>query len=134
MWPWRKDRIGPIARNGKNVNTTRINVLPTSTMENVMLSVFNPTSACLFLPIIDPERASSMMIGAYRPANITRPVEMLKNSVFPDAPRKSEPLFAAADVNSYRICVKPVELPLTPIALAAPVEYASTVGIRIMIG
>ncbi len=59
-----------------------------------------PTSSPLFLPIIEPARATSIPMGAYRPRNITIPVETLKKTVFPDAPRKSDPLFAAADVNS----------------------------------
>lgn len=91
------------------------------TIENVILSVRSPISACLFLPSIEPASARSKSIGANRPANITSPVEILKNGVFAEAPRKSEPLFAAADVYSYRIWIKPVAFPPTPIALAAPV-------------
>ena len=63
-----------------------------------MLSVFSPTSTCLFRPIIEPAKASNNTIGPNRPANMTSPVEMLKNGVLADAPRKSEPLFAAAEV------------------------------------
>ena len=59
---------------------------------------------------------------------------MLKKGVFPWAPRKSEPLFAEAEVNSHRICVKPTELPLTPMAAAAPEAYAVTVGISMARG
>lgn len=92
-----------------------------SMIENVKLSVRSPISACLFLPSIEPASAKSKKMGRNRPANITRPVEMLKNGVFAVAPRKSEPLFAAADVYSYKIWIKAVAFPPTPIALAAPV-------------
>ena len=98
-------------------------MLPTMTMEKRKLSVLTPTSVVsLFLLIIDPPRASNRPIGAKRPNNMTIAVEMLKNGVLADAPRKSLPLFAAAEVNSYKILVKPIEFVPTPIALAAPVE------------
>jgi hypothetical protein len=77
-------------------------MLPISTIEKMTVSVFNPTSACLFLPIIEPASASSRPIGAKRPANMTAAVERLKKTVFAEEPKKSEPLLAAADVNSYR--------------------------------
>ena len=88
-------------KKGRKVRTTRMRMLPTNTSENVILSVFRPPAVMLlFLPITDPARASISPIGAYRPMKITAAVERLKNKVFPEAPRKSEPLFAAAVVNS----------------------------------
>ena len=75
-------------------------MLATRTREKIRLSVLRPTSSPLFLPIIEPASATSIPMGAYRPTNITMAVETLKKTVFPDAPRKSEPLFAAAEVNS----------------------------------
>ena len=97
---WKNSRIGPSARKGKKVRTTSRSMLPTRTIEKVMLSVLRPISVERFRLIIDPARASRSPIGANRPINMTSAVEMLKNGVFPAAPRKSEPLFDAADVNS----------------------------------
>ena len=75
-------------------------MLPTKTTVKVMLSVLRPISEERFRFIIDPARASRRPIGANRPMNMTSAVDMLKNGVFPAAPRKSEPLLDAADVNS----------------------------------
>ncbi len=75
-------------------------MLPTRTIVKVMLSVLRPISVDRFRLIIDPARASKSPIGAKRPMNMTSAVDMLKKGVFPAAPRKSEPLLAAADVNS----------------------------------
>ena len=92
--------MGPRARKGKKVRTTSIKTLPTRTTENVKVSVLRPTSGLRFLPIIEPARARRIPIGAYRPTKITIAVEMLKNRVFPETPRKSDPLFEALVVNS----------------------------------
>ena len=76
-------------------------MLPTSTSEKVKLSVFRPPAGCSSSCLSPTRRAQSISpMGAYRPMKITAAVEMLKNRVLADAPRKSEPLFAAAVVNS----------------------------------
>ena len=110
-------------------------MLATRTTEKVKLPVRREAAvlADRFLPIIDPAKPSKTAIGVYRPRNITNPVAILKKGVFALAPRKSEPLFAAADVNSYIIWVKPCG-PLKPSWATAPLEYARTVGIIIIRG
>src|SRR5215472_9442296 len=114
--PWKYSRIGPNTKKGKKVSTTRMIMLPTRMIEKARLSVFNPTSGLLFLLIQEPASMSRRAMGTYRPRNMTIPVDTLKNGVFPVAPRKSEPLFAADVVNSYKTEVNPLEFPETPIA------------------
>jgi hypothetical protein len=63
IWPCKNDSMGPSARKGKNVKTTRTKVLAISMRENVKLSVLRPAPVPLFLPIIEPESASSKPIG-----------------------------------------------------------------------
>lgn len=75
-------------------------ILAMSTVENATLLVFNAVSEVLLLLNMEPPKASSIAMGAYLPTNITTAVDMLKNGVFARLPRKSEPLFAAALVNS----------------------------------
>src|SRR2546427_12717195 len=104
-------------------------MLPTRISEKRGLSVLTPASVVsLFLLIIDPPNASNRPIGVKRPRNMTIAVETLKNGVLAVAPRKSLPLFAAADGNSQKILVHPTEFVRAPIALAAPVEQAVTTG------
>ncbi len=79
-------------------------MLATRTIAKTGVSVFRPDVVLpRFRLIIEPERANKIAIGAYRPIRITRAVAMLKNKVFAEAPKKSEPLLAAALVNSYKI-------------------------------
>src|SRR5437899_12060516 len=101
-------------------------MLPTRTMVKVILSVLRPISVERVRLIIDPARASNSPIGAKRPMNITRAVDMLKNGVFPAAPRKSDPLLAAAEVNSQNIRQKPTDSGQTPMADAGLIAYSTT--------
>ena len=95
------DAIGPIAKKGKKANTTSMIMLATKTIVNIKVSVFKPEVVPpRFRPIIEPESANSIAKGAKRPINITIAVAILKNGVFAWAPKKSDPLFAAALVNS----------------------------------
>ena len=57
--------IGPIAKNGKNVKTTSIIMAAIRTNVNIKVSVFRPEVVPpRFLPIIEPESANNIAIGA----------------------------------------------------------------------
>src|SRR3989441_9420686 len=121
MRPWKNSRMGPSARNGKKVRRTRTSMLPTRISAKRGLSVLTPASVVsLFLLIIDPPSESNSPMGAKRPRNMTMAVEMLKNGVLADAPRKGLPVFAAAGGNCQKILVNPIDTAPTPVEPAAP--------------
>ena len=92
--------MGPMARKGKKVSITRIKILTIKTMGKIISSVLREISELLLLSWILPAIASITNIGMNLPAHITIAVETLKNTVLAVVPRKSDPLFAAAEVNS----------------------------------
>jgi hypothetical protein len=59
----------------------------------------------LSLIVNEPAIANIKANGAYRPRNITIPVDQFQKGVLAEVPKKSEPLLAAAEVYSYSVSV-----------------------------
>ena len=100
---------GPSASAGKNDSAAIMMITERRTATNAGLSTFSvpELSGINFFEANDPAIASGPMMGINLPNSIHRPHRIFQNGVASPRPSNPEPLFAADEVNSYSISLKP---------------------------
>src|SRR5262245_41364761 len=100
---------GPSVRAGKKDNAAIMIITESNTATNAGLSTFRvpELSGIYFFEASEPAMARGPTIGMNLPKSMQTPQSTFQNGVASVSPSNPEPLFAADDVNSYSISLKP---------------------------
>src|SRR5690606_14841136 len=120
---------GPSVAAGKKVSAPMTMMVAASRVAKTPPSTLSVPldSALRRLADSEPTMARGRMIGLNRASSMTMPVARFHGTVSSPSPSKPEPLLALAEVNSYRISLKPCGPTL--LSVSAPQGVAAKIAV-----